>query len=1106
MATTENITVLFTDLVGSTEMASAISPEAADELRRKHFSSLRQAIASSGGSEVKNLGDGLMVVFPVASAALSCAVAMQQAVHRDNTETERPLGLRVGVSAGEATREAEDYFGDPVIEAARLCARANAGQILISDLVRANAGRRSSHAFSSLGSLELKGLPEPVGTLEVGWEPVRDDVATLGRVPLPARLSHRPTVGVIGREIELATLDAAAKRVLSGEGREVVLLGGEPGQGKTTLVSELSRRGHEAGMTVLLGRCDEEFGAPYRPFSEALSHYVMHAEDEVLRAHVASHGAELARLVPALRQRLGELPPPQTADADTERYLLYAAVVGFFEAASNERSVILVLDDLHWADKPSLQLLRHVVSNTSSSRLLILCTYRDAELSSAHPLSEALVALRREPFGVSSIDLKGLDDTGVLAFMESAAGHVLDDAGVNLAHDLYRETDGNPLFVAEVLRNLSESGAIYQDAATGRWTAADSDGHLALPHSVRAVIGTRVSRLGEEATKVLSTASVIGRDFDLDLLAETTAMDEEDLIDLLEQAHHAALVNELADSPGRYSFSHALIQHTLYEDMGGTRRTRAHRAVGEAIERLYKNGTDDVIGELARHFLLATRPTDVHKAIVYSQRAGEAALAALAPDEAVRYFSQALELASHVATADPTVSIDLLIDLGTAQRQSGVPAFRENLLEAARRARELSDADRLVMAALANSRGWFSSLGQVDLERVEVLEAALDALPETDTQDRARLLATLCGEIQYGSPLERRLALADRAKAIARRLADAATFIDVVNSCSTALMAPSTLVDELADAVEAMAAARVLDDPVRKLRAALPGFYLATRAGQFELAGESLAVVREMAEKLGQASFLWMACYREASDALRHGDLERAERLATEALDLGSACGQPDAFQYYGIQLMSTRDMQGRLAELVSLIADAADRNPTIPTFKAVLAMALLEAGDQTSARNIVDQAAGMSFALPEDSGWFDGITNYARVVTGLQLHDYAGTLIELLAPYADQVPFNGLCPQPPVAMTIGGCATVLGRYEEAEAYFAQAAELNARGDMLFADAQTNLLWGQMLHARGAAGDIHRARELLEEAASSAASRGYAMVERRARGELSQLT
>ena len=1106
MATTENITVLFTDLVGSTELTAAISPGAADDLRRKHFSSLRQAIASSGGSEVKNLGDGLMVVFPVASAALSCAVAMQQVVHRDNADTERPLGLRVGVSAGEVTREAEDYFGEPVIEAARLCARANAGQIMISDLVRANAGRRSSHAFSSLGALELKGLPEPVDTLEVGWDPVRDDVVALDRIPLPVRLSHRPTVGVIGRDGELAVLDAAAKRVSTGEGREVVLLSGEPGQGKTTLVSELSRRCHETGITVLLGRCDEEVGAPYRPFSEALAHYVKHAEDELLRAHVAAHGAELGKMVPALRQRLGELPPPQTADADTERYLLYAAVVGLLEAASTEDAVVLVLDDLHWADKPSLQLLRHVVSNISSNRLLILCTYRGAELSSAHPLSEALVALRREPSGVSSIDLKGLDDTGVISFMESAAGHVLDDAGVNLAHDLYRETDGNPLFVAEVLRSLSESGAIYQDPATGRWTAADSNGHLALPHSVRAVIGTRVSRLGDEATRVLSTASVIGRDFDLELLAETAAMDEEDLIDLLEQAQHAALVNELADSPGRYSFSHALIQHTLYEDMGATRRTRAHRAVGEAIERLHTEGVDDVIGDLARHFLLATRPTDVHKAIVYSRLAGQAALAALAPDEAVRYFSQALELGSHVATLEPTVGIDLLIDLGTAQRQTGTPGFRETLLEAARRARELGDADRLVIAALANSRGWFSSLGQVDLERVEVLEAALDALPETDTQDRARLLATLCGEIQYGSPLERRLALADEAKAIARRLDDAATFVDVVNSSAIAVMTPSTLVAGLADCAEAVAAARGLDDPVRLLRAAHPALYLAARAGQFDVADSLLPVARKVAERLGQASFFWMACYGEASAALLHGDLDRAERLATEAFDFGSASGQPDAFQYYGIQLMKTRDMQGRLGELVSLIADAADQNPSIPTFKAVLANAHLEAGDEASAGSLVDRAAGTSFALPDDSAWFDGMINYAMVVIELQLHDHAGTLMELLAPFADQVPHNGLCPQPPVATILGGLATVLGRYDKAEIYFAQAAELNARGEMRFSDALTNLLWGRLLSARRAVGDIDRARELLQEAALSAAGRGYAKVELRARAELSKLT
>ena len=518
MAVSEHITVLFTDLVGSTELQSALAPEAADELRNKHFSALRQAIAASGGTEVKNLGDGIMVVFPAASSALGCAVAMQQLVHRDNAWAERPLGLRVGLSSGEATKEGDDYFGDPVIEAARLCAKAEAGQILATNVTKVNAGRRSSHAFNALGELELKGLPDPVETVEVAWVPLGDDVTASGRVPLPVRLRHAPGVGVVGRQDELATLDAAAKRVASGEGRELVFIAGEPGQGKTTLVAAFARRAHEAGMTVLLGRCDEDVGAPYRPFHETLSHLVSHMDETILRSHVASQGGELDRMVPALRQRLGEVPPKQSTDAETERYLLYAAVAGLLEIASTEIPVVLVLDDLHWADKPSLQLLRHLVTHSASQRLLLIGTYRDAELSSSHPLEEALAALHREPAGVSTINLGGLEDTGVIAFMEAAAGHELDDAGVGLAHQLYRETDGNPFFVAEMLRHLSESGAIVQDSATGRWVAAESD-QLTLPHSVRTVIGTRVARLGDQATKVLSTASVIGRDFDIELLS-----------------------------------------------------------------------------------------------------------------------------------------------------------------------------------------------------------------------------------------------------------------------------------------------------------------------------------------------------------------------------------------------------------------------------------------------------------------------------------------------------------------------------------------------------------------------------------------------------------
>ncbi|HLM97502.1 MAG TPA: adenylate/guanylate cyclase domain-containing protein [Acidimicrobiales bacterium] len=283
---TENVTVLFTDLVGSTQLASGLAPDAADELRRAHFAALRRAVASSGGTEVKNLGDGLMVVFATASAGLSCAVTMQQDVDRDNRRSDHHLGLRVGLSGGEVTKEGDDYFGDAVVEASRLCARAEAGQILASELVRATAGRRSPHGFQALGGLELKGLPEPLATVEVDWEPVDDVDAASCAIPLPSRLTLRPGIGVIGRDQERALLTDAVKRATAGEGREVVLVCGEAGVGKTTLVAEVVRSAFEAGACVLLGRCDEELGAPYQPFAEALGHFVSHGPQEQLWSHV----------------------------------------------------------------------------------------------------------------------------------------------------------------------------------------------------------------------------------------------------------------------------------------------------------------------------------------------------------------------------------------------------------------------------------------------------------------------------------------------------------------------------------------------------------------------------------------------------------------------------------------------------------------------------------------------------------------------------------------------------------------------------------------------------------------------------------------------------
>jgi class 3 adenylate cyclase/tetratricopeptide (TPR) repeat protein len=1105
MAVSEHITVLFTDLVGSTELATSLAPGAADELRNRHFSCLRQAIAASGGTEVKNLGDGLMVVFPAASAALGCAVAMQQAVNRDNADAERPLGLRVGMSTGESTKEGEDYFGEPVIEAARLCAQAEGGQILVSDLVRATAGRRSPHPFTSLGELELKGLPEPIETLQVSWEPLEGSNTDTERVvPLPGHLARSPAVGVIGRDAEMQVMEDAIKRVTGAEGRAVLLISGEAGMGKTTLAAAAARSAFDNGACVLFGRCGEDLASPYQLFAESLGHYITHAPEDQLRIHVLDHGSELSRLVPALGSRIRDLPSSRATDADTERYLLFAAVVGLLATASADRPIILVLDDLQWADNGSLLLLRHLAAAEQEMRVLVVGTYRDSELSRSHPLTDTLANLHRQR-DVSRIELVGLDDSGVLSYLEAAAGQALDDVGVGLAHAVYRETDGNPFFVSEVLRHLSETGAIYQDAS-GRWTSDDSLEQMVLPDSVRVVIGARVGRLGQDAERVLSMAAVIGRDFDLDLLAQATKTSEDELLDILDAAAAASLVRELTDAPGHYNFAHSLIQHTLYEDLGPTRRARAHKQVGEALEDLCGDDPGRRVGELARHWVNASQPIDLTKAITYSRQAGDAALAALAPADALSYYSQALDLYPQVTDPDPILALDLAIGLGTAQRQTGDAAFRDTLLGAARRAIDLDDSKRLVAAALANSRGFYSNVGGIDTDKVEVLEKALAELP-ADSPDRALILATLCSELAYGSSLERRRALADEAIAIAESSADDAIIVRVLNDVFVPLDVPS-LNEELETwTARALTQAEGLNDPVLLFWAARSRSVVAESAGDLVELDRCIDAMTSLAEQLNEPTWKWISAYRRAVRAQIAGDCDRVESLANDALRIGTEGGQPDATSFWGAQLVAVNHQRGTMDELVPLIEQLAAQAPSAAGLAtAALARAYAETDRITESRDLLERISSAAFDLPLDQLWLTGMVCYAEAAISVGDPKYAQPLLEELTPWAAQLAGYGTTNSGPVSAYLGGLATVLGRYDDAGTYFAQSKTTSDRIGAKFFAARTDLWWGKMLAGRQGPGDEERARELLTKAHSVAATNGYGNIERRAAAALSNLT
>ena len=1093
--TSENVTVLFTDMVGSTALSASLAPDAADELRRAHFSVLRHAVAQAGGVEVKSLGDGLMAVFATASNALSCAVVMQQSVERNNRQHTLAVALRVGISAGEVTREDDDYFGDPVIEAARFCALCRGGQILAADVVRLMAGRRTRHECRSRGKLALKGLPDTVEAVEVLWEPLAGPTSGTA-IPLPTPLAVRPLAGLVGRDRELAAIDDAFNRVLNG-GVEVLLVSGEAGVGKTSLVAGAAQRVAGVGACVLFGHCEEGLVRPYQLFREALQHYAAHAPQELLQTQVMDHGGALGRLVPDLGASVLDPAPVLVTDADTDRYLLFGAVVGLLVAASDDAPVVLVFEDLQWADAASLALLRHLIGTAERVRLLFLGTYRDDELPGAHDLRETIGILRRRDI-LDRIDLAGLDDRSVVGLMQAAAGHELDGAGVDLARALHRETDGNAFFLTEILRHLVETNAIGQDPA-GRWTTVTSLDDLVLPESLREVIGGRVARLGESAERALSIAAVIGREFDLELLAAASHLDEEVVLDLLEDAAAAALVREAGSRPGEFSFAHSLIQRTLYNDLGATRRARTHRQVARSLEQLGDSDPGSRVGELARHWTLGMQPTDLKKAIHYVREAGEAALRALAPGDARLYFGQALDLCNQDADVDPALVTDLTIRLGIAQRQTGDPAFRDTLLKAAHEAAARNDHERLVMAALENNRGFYTAVGATDTAKVEVLENALAVLSPANVH-RPLVLAALCSELAHGSSLERRRELADQAVAAADDLGDDSIMVRVLNHVYVPLQVPQLLDVALARTEEAFARASRRSDPALLYWAAMWRLETAARAADIETMDRCMQIHASTAEQLNQPIFMWGRTFVRALRELISGDTDAAERFATDALAIGTEGGQPDASTIFGAQLMVVSGQRGNMSDLIPLIEKLAAETPDISPwlFGSLLAKAHVEADRTGEALRHLDAFAAAGFDLALDQVWLTGMVDYAEAAIGCRSRAHAEPLYRRLLPWAHQVPATGASALPPVSQYLGGLATVLDDYESADNHFAHAGQMSHRMHATFFCASNDLLWGRMYLARGQSGDPERARVLLQSAKSVAASHGYANVERRA--------
>ena len=568
------VTLLFTDLMGSTELLGRLGDDQAERLRRLHFGLLRTVATAHSGQEVKNLGDGLMVAFASAVNAVSCAIAIQQAVHRHNArQGDTRLSVRVGLNIGEPIRDEDDYFGTPVVVAKRLCDEAEGGQILASELLRELVGSRGGFAYRSRGSLTLKGISKPLAACEVLWEPEAER-----RIALPPSFALDEPNALVGRVAPLDELGRCWQNARDGR-RRIVMLTGEPGIGKTQLAMAFCRTAHADGATVLLGRCYEESPVPYQPFVEALSHYIAESPLDELRLAVGSRRATLAKLLPELAQQAApSAMGGGVEDSEREQFLLFDAVAALLNGATEVHPLILVLDDLHWADAPTLQLLRHVARSSERTSLLLLGTYRETEVDQAHPLAQVLAELRRAR-ALDSLMIGGLGQEDVAELISARLGR---GAPATFARVIVERTEGNPFFVEEVLRDVR---------VDGDWSAAMA--RIGVPESVKDLLQRRMRRLDDSCTRLLILAAVTGREFALDLLEQVSGMSAGQLAEILEQAIAAQVIEESQGSIGSYSFAHALIRETIYEqlsrpaaspDRRGERGHRRRRA-GRACER-----------------------------------------------------------------------------------------------------------------------------------------------------------------------------------------------------------------------------------------------------------------------------------------------------------------------------------------------------------------------------------------------------------------------------------------------------------------------------------------------------------------------------------------
>ncbi len=889
------------------------------------------------------------------------------------------------------------------------------------------------------------------------------------QLPGPLRLSSPSPF--VGRSAELAALRVLVPREAGERGR-LALLGGEAGSGKSRLVRELAHELAREGVLVLYGACDAVVQTPYRPFAEALEQLVRGSDPDVLRADLGSAGGELVRLVPDLDARVGGLPAPVAADPDTERHRLHTAVTDLLAGAGRRQPLLLVLEDCHWADTPTLVLLRHLARSSSEARVLVLATFRDTEADIPGGLADALADLRRSD-DVVRMRLDGLSEDDVGEFVRGASGCEIDPAEPGLSSALRDLTEGNAFLLCELWRALVETAAFAIEGGTLRLTAPLHE--IVTPQSVREVVSQRLMRLDPASRDLLELAAVAGPEFELDVLRRAAPVELE-RIDALEPAMRSGMIEELPFPALAYRFTHELVRRAVYDRMSVLRRAELHLRIAEALQSVDRPREGRLLAGLAHHFAAAAPIGGTAQAVEYNLLAARAASSALAYDEATTRLRTALEM----GIEDERRRAEILLEQGTALFRAGrslesLQSFRQ----AAEIARDLGEGALLARAAIGlETTCWRPGL--IDEGARELLEEASLALGREDSTLRVGLLASLARALEYEGTPELAAVTREEAIAMARRIDDRPGLVTVLNGVywGRATMSLPEILELLGEARELAAA---MGDVEGQAEATQWRVSALMARGEIESAHAELAVALEMAQHTRQPFNIHVCEHYRSALALLGGHLAEADAAAECSREWGQLLVGRDASSVYGIQMFGVRREQGRLAELAPVIRVLAAGGRAGGAWRAGLAAMLAELAMEDHVRSELDHVAGEGLESLREGLWVASLTYLADAASAIAHEKVAALVYPELAPLAGKnvTVGHGVACYGATDRYLGMLAATLGDDDSASRHFEAALHLNRQMGADTWLAHTAYEYGRMLLHRG---NSDRAEQLLTEA------------------------